>query len=139
MKIRTFVMSDYPQVIKLWSEAGLEFRPGDEEEGIRTKITRDPEFFLVAEDRGRIVGSVMGAWDGRRGWIHHLGVRPSHQRRRIATRLIAELESRMRQKGVLKVNALIYEWNDVSVAFFSENGYRIAVMKEAQKNLRAGS
>ena len=138
MKVRTFDISDYPKVVEVWSEAGLEFRPGDEIEEIRTKIQRDPELFLVAEEKGRIVGSVMGAWDGRRGWIYHLGVRPDYRRKKVATKLIREVESRMRKKGVLKVNALIFAWNDQSVEFFSKNGYDIAEMKEAQKHLTSG-
>ena len=138
MKFRTFDLSDYPGVLKVWSKAGLEFRPGDSEGGIRVKIQRDPELFLVAEDQGRIVGSVMGAWDGRRGWIYHLGVLPGYRRKRVATRLVREVESRMREKGVLKVNALIFGWNDASIGFFSKNGYTVADMKEAQKSLVAG-
>ena len=137
MKIRAFDISDYPSVVEVWSEAGLEFRPGDEMEGIRAKIQRDPELFLVAEERGKIVGSVMGAWDGRRGWIYHLGVRPIYRRKKIATRLIREVESRMTKKGVVKVNALIFGWNEASIGFFSKNGYLVAEMKEAQKSLRA--
>jgi len=137
VKIRTFDISDYPRVVEVWSEAGLEFRPGDEMEGIRTKIQRDPELFLVAEERGKIVGSVMGAWDGRRGWIYHLGVHPNYQRKKVATRLIREVESRMRRKGVVKVNALIFGWNEASIGFFSRNGYLVAEMKEAQKSLGA--
>jgi len=137
LKIRAFNISDYPSVVEVWSEAGLEFRPGDEIEGIRTKIQRDPELFLVAEERGKIVGSVMGAWDGRRGWIYHLGVRPRYRRKKIATRLIREVESRMTKKGVVKVNALIFGWNEASIGFFSKSGYLVAEMKEAQKSLRA--
>ncbi|MGD0636512.1 MAG: GNAT family N-acetyltransferase [Nitrososphaerales archaeon] len=138
MKVRTFRLSDYSGVVAVWSEAGLEFRPGDSEEEIRAKVQRDPELFLVAEDGGRIVGSVMGAWDGRRGWIYHLGVLPTRQREGVATRLVRELESRMKKKGVLKVNALIFGWNDASIEFFSKSGYLVADMKEAQKSLVAG-
>ncbi|MDA4134089.1 MAG: GNAT family N-acetyltransferase [Thaumarchaeota archaeon] len=137
MKVRSFKLSDYPAVTAVWSEAGLEFRPGDGVEEIRVKIQRDPELFLVAEDRGKVVGSVMGAWDGRRGWIYHLGVLPRYQRKRVATKLVRELESRMKKKGVLKVNALIFAWNDASIEFFSKSGYFVADMKEAQKSLTA--
>ena len=80
----------------------------------------------------------MGAWDGRRGWIYHLGVRPRHQRRSVGTRLIREVETRMKRKGVLKVNALIFPWNESSIRFFSKIGYFVADMKEAQKSLAAG-
>lgn len=134
MKVRTFVVGDYQSVRKVWVESGLEIRPGDDRPGILKKLKRDPELFLVAEDGGKVVGTVMGAWDGRRGWIYHLGVLPSHHRRGVASALIRELEKRMVKKGVPKVNALIYPENAASVAFFTAAGYYVADMKEAQKS-----
>ncbi|MGA2663894.1 MAG: GNAT family N-acetyltransferase [Nitrososphaerales archaeon] len=138
IRVREFAIADYDQVAEVWSEAGLEFRPGDELEGIRAKLRRDPELFLVAEERGRVVGTAMGAWDGRRGWIYHLGVRPGYQRREVGTRLVREVEARMRRKGVRKVNALIYPSNGPSIGFFSKNGYSVSEMVEAQKYLDEG-
>ena len=67
MRIREFRASDYPVVFDLWNEAGLEIRPGDQLEEVKLKLQRDPDLFLVAEGEDEIVGSVMGAWDGRRG------------------------------------------------------------------------
>lgn len=136
MKVRSFAIEDYPEVRELWIASGLGIRPGDELEGIQLKLKRDRELFLVAEEKGKIVGTAMGAWDGRRGWIYHLGVLPSHQRSGIATRLIMELEARMNAMGIPKVNALIYPSNKASVGFFTDAGYEMVEMKEAQKWLR---
>jgi ribosomal protein S18 acetylase RimI-like enzyme len=128
-------MDDYPEVRKLWVASGLEIRPGDELQGITRKLTRDRELFLVAEEEGKIVGTVMGAWDGRRGWIYHLGVQPERRRGGVATSLIRELEARMMKIGIPKVNALIYPSNAISVKFFANAGYFVTEMKEAQKVL----
>lgn len=138
LRVRTFTTADYPAVRRLWLASGLEIRVGDEPAGVQLKLERDPELFLVAEERGRIIGSVIGAWDGRRGWIYHLGVDPSSQRRGVATRLIKELERRMISLGIPKVNALIFPWNRASVGFFESAGYEVADMKEAQKWLSDG-
>jgi ribosomal protein S18 acetylase RimI-like enzyme len=127
-RIRNFQISDYEEVKALWVAAGLEVRPGDNRKEIKLKLTRDPELFLVAEAGGRIVGTVIGAWDGRRGWIYHLGVLPESQRKGVATRLVREVERRMKAKGVVKVNASIYKWNKRSIAFFRANGYETDVM-----------
>ena len=135
LKVRTFAMGDYPEVRKLWVASGLEIRPGDEPQGIARKLTRDRELFLVAEEDGKIVGTIMGAWDGRRGWMYHLGVQPERQRMGVATRLVRELEARMMKLGIPKVNALIYPSNVVSVKFFTSAGYAVMEMKEAQKVL----
>lgn len=125
IKLRGFKLRDYPKVRALWLASGLEIRPGDSLAQIQVKLRRDPELFLLAEADGRIVGAVMGGWDGRRGWIYHLGVLPQFQRKGVASRLVREVERRMKAKGVLKVNASIYKWNKKSLAFFRASGYGI--------------
>src|SRR3972149_4090322 len=125
MRIREFKLKDYDEAAKLWTESGPIIRPGDELEGIKLKLERDPDLFLIAEEGGIILGVVMGAWDGRRGWINHLAVRPEHQRKGIGTALIHELEKRLTGKGAKKVNAQIYQWNQKSIEFFKALGYEV--------------
>ena len=89
------------------------------------KLERDRDLFLVAEDDGQIVGVVMGAWDGRRGWINHLAVAPKWRRRGVGRRLIEEVEKRLVEKGAKKVNAQVYRWNSKSFDFFKAVGYEV--------------
>ena len=109
--------------MNLWKKAGIILRPGDERDGIELKLQRDPELFLVAEENQEILGVVLGAWDGRRGWINHLAVRSGHQRSGIGKSLVRELEKRLLRKGALRVNAQIYKSNRVSLAFFKALNY----------------
>jgi ribosomal protein S18 acetylase RimI-like enzyme len=125
MKIREFKITDYDETIHLWKETGLIMRPGDDFEGIKLKMQRDPDLFLIAEQEHRIVGVVLGAWDGRRGWINHLAVNPNLQRTGIGKALIRELEKRLIRKGAKKVNAQIYQSNRKSIEFFKASGYEI--------------
>jgi ribosomal protein S18 acetylase RimI-like enzyme len=126
MRIREFRLTDFDDVLRVWQKAGLIMRPGDDLDGIKLKLQRDSDLFLVAEeDEGDIVGVVMGAWDGRRGWINHLAVSPGRQRQRIGQSLLIELEKRLRGKGAKKVNAQIYRWNTGSFDFFKAAGYEI--------------
>ncbi len=125
MRIRKFRLKDYDSVLNLWKESGLLFRPGDRIEEIAQKIKRDPELFLIGEEKGSIVATVLGAWDGRRGWIYHLAVGPGLQGKGLGTKLIGELEKRMKRKGVLKVNAIVYHDNLKSIGFFKKLGYQL--------------
>ena len=125
MRIREFHLADYGDVVDIWKRAGLILRPGDELDGVKVKLQRDPDLFLVAEENGEIVGVVMGAWDGRRGWINHLAVAPNRQRQGIGRALIEELEKRLLEKGAKKVNAQIYRWNTKSFDFFKSVGYEV--------------
>ncbi len=125
MWIREFKIADYDEVMRLWKESGLVTRPGDDIEGVKLKLKRDPDLFLVAEEKQEALGVVMGAWDGRRGWINHLAVKPNHQGSGIGTALVRELEKRLVRKGARKVNAQIYEWNKQSLKFFKANDYEV--------------
>jgi ribosomal protein S18 acetylase RimI-like enzyme len=123
LKVRTFSMRDYDVVKELWVSSGLEVRPGDSREEVRRKIRRDPELFVVAEEKGRIVGAAMGTWDGRRGWIYHLGVAQDFRRRGAGRAVVAEIEKRMARKGVPRVNATVFKRNEASKALFASLGY----------------
>lgn len=123
MRIRQFSIDDYSVVFELWKLAGLIIRPGDGLEEIKLKLQRDSDLFLVAQEAGEIVGTVMGAWDGRRGWIYHLAVKPGQQRRGIGSALVKQVEDQLFAKGAKKVNAQIYASNQPSLAFFKAEGY----------------
>ena len=125
MLVREFKIGDYDAVVELWKDAKLITRPGDDRSGIELKVQRDPDLFLVATDDEDVIGVVMGAWDGRRGWINHLAVRPGKQRKGIGKLLIGELEKRLKRKGAKKVNAQIYQWNTESIEFFKAVGYEV--------------
>ncbi len=118
-------MADYEDVLALWcgSGSGLQLRPSDTRPEIAKKLKRDPDLFLVAEAGERVVGVIMGAWDGRRGWLHHLAVDPSYRRRGIATALVREVEKGLRRKECLKVNLLVFTRNDAARALYRSLGY----------------
>jgi len=124
MKIREFCIEDFTPVSQLWRRSGFEIRPGDSKEEIRRKLERDSDLFLVAEEDSRIVGVVIGAWDGRRAWIYHLAVDPRFRRKHIANKMLLEVERRMREKGIPKVNAQVFVWNAPSLNLFESLGYK---------------
>jgi ribosomal protein S18 acetylase RimI-like enzyme len=125
VQIQEFQINDYNVVLELWNEAGLVIRPGDDLRGVRMKLLRDPDLFLLARLEGEVVGCIIGGWDGRRGWVYHLAVKPSYQRRGIAAALLSEVERRLVGKGAKKINAQIYQSNAKSLKFFKARGYEI--------------
>ena len=121
MRIREFKIGDYPLVRDLWQIAGLVLRPGDELEDIKLKLQRDPDLFLVAELEGEIVGSLMGGWDGRRGWIYHLAVKPEHQRKGIGVGLVHEVEKRLVAKGAKRIAISLSTADQFSIACYRDD------------------
>ena len=125
IEIREFDISDYDAVLRLWKEARLIIRPGDDLGDVRLKLQKDPDLFLVAMDRDALVGCVMGGWDGRRGWIYHLAVKPSYRRQGVGKALLRELEVRLAKLGAKKVNAQVHRSNSVSLRFFKACGFDV--------------
>nr|WP_296066744.1 GNAT family N-acetyltransferase [uncultured Actinoplanes sp.] len=117
-EIRAFQWSDYDAVAAVWAAAAREVVPRAE---LALKLQRDPQLFLVAGTPA--VGVVMGTYDGRRGWILRLAVHPSHRRRGLASRLVAELEKRFVAIGCPRVNLLVLPDNADGLAFWQALGY----------------
>jgi len=125
MQIREFQISDYSQVIALWHVAGLIISRSDNLQGLRKKLERDADLFLVAEDSGRVVGVVTGSYDGRRGWINHLAVEPDQQRMGLGSSLVHLVETRLKAKGCEKVNLLIEPGNASVQGFYERLDYTL--------------
>ena len=126
MKIRDFRFpEDYPQVENLWAsmERGVNLGRSDTPEEIQKKIAHGPDLFLVAEENGQIVGTVIGGFDGRRGLLYHLAVSASFRGQGIGSRLMDEIESRLREKGCIRCYLLVVTDNDEGMRYYEKRGW----------------
>lgn len=121
--IREFSLADYNNVVDLWQSVGIAPSIGDDRAGIEQRLQRDAGLFLVAEENGKLVGAVMGTYDGRRGWINHLAVCQQYQSKAIGSTLLEALERRLREKGCAKINLLIEMNNQKVQPFYERLGY----------------
>jgi ribosomal protein S18 acetylase RimI-like enzyme len=128
MIIREFLFEqDYEEVVMLWesSSPGIQLSPSDTPQEIQKKLLRDPDLFLVAVRDGRIVGTVFGGFDGRRGIVYHLAVQQGEQRRGVGRSLMAEIENRLRSKGCRKYYLLVTKDNEAALAFYDSIGAEV--------------
>jgi ribosomal protein S18 acetylase RimI-like enzyme len=82
------------------------------------KLSVDRELLLVATDGGQVIGTVMGGWDGHRGWIYSVGVHATHRRRGIGSQLVLRMEQLLREQGCLKINLQVRTSNLQVIAFY---------------------
>ncbi|MEO8357557.1 MAG: GNAT family acetyltransferase [Chloroflexota bacterium] len=127
VQIREFQYpADYQQVFELWSsiEKGVHVGRSDSPMEIQKKISRDPELFLVAESQNKIIGSVIGGYDGRRGLVYHLAVDASFRGQGIGSRLMDEVEARLRSRGCLKCYLLVTSDNTEVEHYYRQRGWQ---------------
>src|SRR5918911_5690078 len=87
---------DYAEVLELWKLAGVYNPTSDGPDEIREVSRRNPGLFLLASRRsGRpgpgIMGSVIGAFDGRRAFLYHVAVHPDSRREALGSALVREV------------------------------------------------
>ena len=125
MITRPFDKSDQQAVIDLWADCGLVVTWNDPLKDIERKLKVDPDLFLVGELSGEIVASVMGGYEGHRGWINYLAVSPRHQRKGYGRLIMEAVELAIAQKGCPKINLQIRAGNTDIAAFYQSIGYDI--------------
>lgn len=138
--IRTFrFANDYEPVIDLWKHAGpgIHVRRSDTPKEILKKVQRDPDLFLVAEADGKLIGSVLGGFDGRRGLVYHLAVDESHRKQGLGQALMVELESRLRAKGCIRCYLLVTKDNESAIRFYQASGWEKMDLHIFGKDLEA--
>jgi len=93
MQIRSYREYDEAAVVDLWREVFPDARPWNHPEtDIRRKLTVQPELFYVALLDGEPVGTAMAGYDGHRGWVYLVAVRPPYRRIGIGTALMRRVE-----------------------------------------------
>ncbi len=125
MKIRTFDIADQAAVIELWRACNLVVPWNDPVKDIGRKLKLDVDLFLVGESHGEIVATVMGGYEGHRGWINYLAVSPQHQRKGYGREIMEFVEQRIQLKGCPKINLQIRGTNTQAAAFYQAIGYDI--------------
>jgi ribosomal protein S18 acetylase RimI-like enzyme len=136
--IRTFQYpQDYAQVIDLWNLAGPGVRVSTSDEPIELekKLQRDPDLFLVACSGDRIVGSVMGGFDGRRGMMYHLAVSGDYRQNGVGSALMEELEKRLRGKGCIRYYLMVTKDNPNARTFYEKRGCELMDLYVYAKNI----
>jgi ribosomal protein S18 acetylase RimI-like enzyme len=123
MEIRGFQDADEPEVIRLWEGCGLTRPWNDPAKDIARKRRVQQELFLVGTIDGMVVASVMGGYDGHRGWVNYLAVDPLRRRRGLASAMMAEAERRLRELGCAKINLQVRRDNLEATAFYRSLGF----------------
>jgi len=126
MEIRVFEESDEPEVVALWKQVFAYPEPrNDPATSIRRKLAAQRNLFFVAVADGKVVGTVMGGYDGHRGWIYSLAVDPAHQRRKFGSALLRHVEKALAEQGAPKINLQVDSAKPRLTEFYEKLGYHV--------------
>lgn len=112
-------------LLSLWQQAEATPSVTDTVADIQRVLTDSQAVVLVAEADGRLIGSVIGTFDGWRGHIYRLAVHPAFRRRGLGRALVAEIQSRLAMRGARRIIALVEKDHAWAMAFWGAVGYQI--------------
>jgi ribosomal protein S18 acetylase RimI-like enzyme len=121
--IRSAGEEDIAAVLDLWAAAGSLPSVTDSCDGLARLLATDPQALLVAELDGVLVGSLIAAWDGWRGSFYRLAVSPEDRRKGLATMLLREGERRLRERGAVRLTAIVADDEAGVMDFWQAAGY----------------
>lgn len=123
LSIRPCTVRDIPEVLQLWIDADAVPGATDDADAIKVRLQRDNELFVLAVHGERVVGSLMGGWNGWRGDMARLAVHPNYRRRGIARQLITEVEARLKERGCSRFTSLVFIHETGAPELWSSAGY----------------
>ena len=99
LSIRACRLEDAEVVLELWRQADATPGVTDTADELRRVMGESCADVLVAEVDGRLIGSIIGTFDGWRGNLYRMAVHPDYRRRGIGRSLVAEVERRLSARG----------------------------------------
>lgn len=112
-------------VIALWRTVfGYTAAHNDPGLAIDKKIAVD-DLFFVAEEAGRVVGTVMAGYDGHRGWIYSMAVHPDIRKQGFGSALLGHALQQLKSRGCTKVNLQILAANTEVLDFYRAHGFEM--------------
>ena len=124
-EMRNLRPGDYDEIIRIWTECGLHVKPKgrDSKAHILSEMADTPDFLIGACIEDKLIGVVVGSYDGRRGCVNRLAVVKEFRKHGVAQELINICEERLTAAGALVIYALIEVGNIPWQTRFKQRNY----------------
>ncbi|MFT8319163.1 MAG: GNAT family N-acetyltransferase [Sporolactobacillus sp.] len=125
MEIRKMVPGDYQEAYDLWGRVpGMNLQSLDNSySGIARIIEKNPETCFSAVEHGKIIGTILGGTDGRKGFIYHTAVDPACQGKRVGSALIERVCARFKKQNITKIGLFVVDDNEEGKQFWRKKGW----------------
>ncbi len=115
--------SDIPLMLELWRNTPGVKIGEDDELSLAVFIRRNPGTCLLIRTTEGIIGTVLGGFDGRRGYIYHLAVHHDFRGRGYGKKLMHEVIVRLKALKAKKVALFVLNNNQAAMDFYDKQNW----------------
>lgn len=125
MRIVPYRPEHFAGVAALWETCFPDDPPRNRAEAaVPAKLAMDDSLFFVAEGAANEVqGTVMAGYDGHRGWLYAVAVKPELRQSGIGRALVQHACAELAARGCGKVNLQVRDGNETVAAFYEALGF----------------
>ncbi len=120
MQLRDIDLADYPKLISFWKEHYF-VSEMDNEERFKLFLEKNPHLSVLMEDDNEIIGTALGSFDGRRGYIQKVVTNTKLRGKGIGKQLVDEVIKRLHTLGTLYIPIAVEEKN---IIFYERCGFK---------------
>jgi len=102
MKLRTLTFDDHKKLIPFWKENYF-VTEMDNISHFQLFLEKNLDLSVLIEDNGEIIGTALGSYDGRRGYIQKVVTSKKHRNQGIGKQVVLEVIKRLKAVGALYI------------------------------------
>ncbi len=136
MKVKQLSIDDFQELYQLWKIYLWVYPEDEEKEKYENMLKLHPQFALgLIDENNQIVGSIIGAFDGRTLSIHRLCIKGELQKQGFGKMMVRKLEEKTKENGIKKIAIQVHESNIKVIGFYEKLGYEKDPVTTLKKNL----
>jgi N-acetylglutamate synthase len=108
MQTKEVTMSCYWRLIEFWNK-NYSVSGVDNANIFRTFLEKNPHLSIFVEKDGEIIGTALGSYDGRRGYLQKVVVSSYFRRHGVGTKLVKEVVRRLKSIGAIYIPISVEE------------------------------
>ncbi len=123
--IRDFISDDYDSLMNLWEKTGLGgSKRGDNKEIILDSIKLGGKLLVMIDSENNIlIGSSWMTFDGRRFHLHHFGILPEYQGKKLSNKLVEESVLFSKNRGY-QIKLEVHKDNAIAINLYKKYGFQ---------------
>ena len=98
MTFREITINDYDRLVPFWKENYF-VSEMDSKDRFKLFLEKNPNLSILAKDNGAIVGTALGSFDGRRGYLQKLVIEKKLRKQGLGQKLVKRVIEKLKTLG----------------------------------------